>query len=114
MHTAWPFLAKAASVFFPPTLGFPAEDAAPRSGGEIGVSAGRGQTPWSAARPRSGGSSVFLGTTNDAGHHAHFKKKGSAQAGTLGGSARVHECIVGSAQRLRAQRNNARARARTV
>ena len=40
-----------------------------REVGAIGVSAGRGQTPWSAARPRSGGSSVFLRTTHDVGHH---------------------------------------------
>ena len=61
--------------FSHPTLGFPAEVAAPRSGCEIGVSAGQGQTPWSAARPRSGGSSVFRRTTHDVGHRAHFSPK---------------------------------------
>ena len=41
-------------------------------------------------------------------------KKRCAQAGTVGGCARVHERIVGSAQSLREKRNNARARERTV
>ena len=53
-----------------------------------GLSAGRGQTPWSAARPWSGGSSVFFWTTHDVGHHAHFHKKGMC-AGGDGGRVRA-------------------------
>ena len=45
-----------------------------REVGAIGVSAGRGQTPWSAARPRSGGSSVFFRTTHDVGHNSQSKR----------------------------------------
>ena len=63
-----------------------------RKVGAIGVSVGLGWTPWSAARTLVRGSSVYRRRWP----RSRFskKKKRCAQAETVGGCARVHECLV--------------------
>ena len=95
MHAAWPFLAKAASAFFPPTPGIPGRC---RFATQQGCD--RGQR-WPGVDPLVGSSTLVRGSSVSVGLPTTLAitrisktKKNVRRRGRWAGCARVHERIV--------------------